>query len=282
MSSRNTFMFYILVCFVALAMSTNASAQTGQYKKAKEAPAKEESKKESGGKADDKKSKDKSKEKETDKLDISDLEQKYWAPKDTDFSVVQNRTYTKAGRIGVSLMTGPVVNDAFSEGLSLGVRANYYLDERYGFELTYISSDLKDNDVTRDFANFSLGGIRPDFNRDDGYIGVGFNWVPIYAKVSLLGSKILYFDLQITPHIGMSSYAQQADASTGKNENIESSFSYGIDVTQYYFMSSSYALRFDLHNRWYSQEVLAWSSGVKNRDKSNQTTMFLFGLTYFF
>src|SRR5687768_17351365 len=35
---------------------------------------------------------------ESEKLDIQGLEEKYWAPKDTDFSVVQNRTYTKAKR----------------------------------------------------------------------------------------------------------------------------------------------------------------------------------------
>src|SRR5690606_18396595 len=149
---------------------------------------------------------------------------KYWAPKDTDFSVVQNRTYTKAGRIGVSLMTGPVLNDTFSAGFNHTVKGNYYFDERYGVELTYVQSDLADNDATKDFANVSLGGIRPDFSRDDSYIGIGFNWVPIYAKVSLLGKKILYFDLQITPHIGMSSYLTQARPSTGRNESKESAF----------------------------------------------------------
>ena len=32
----------------------------------------------------------------SDKLDIKKLEQKYWAAKDDDFSVVQNRRYVKA------------------------------------------------------------------------------------------------------------------------------------------------------------------------------------------
>ncbi len=29
----------------------------------------------------------------------------------------------------------------------------------------------------------------PDFNRPMNYMGVGFNWVPFYAKMSFLGSK---------------------------------------------------------------------------------------------
>ena len=36
------------------------------------------------------------------KVDISDLEQKYWAPKDVEFNVVQNRLYSKAGRFGIT------------------------------------------------------------------------------------------------------------------------------------------------------------------------------------
>jgi hypothetical protein len=32
----------------------------------------------------------------SEKVDVTDLEKKYWASKDTDFSVVQNRVYSKA------------------------------------------------------------------------------------------------------------------------------------------------------------------------------------------
>jgi outer membrane beta-barrel protein len=277
-----------LIALMATGVSQRTHAQSDQYKRAKPKPAEPPAAPAvPGSKAtpsasatptapspavDDK----------SDKLDISELEQKYWAPKDTDFTVVQNRTYTKAKRYAVSAMAGPSVNDTFNEGFNYGVRGNYYFDERYGVEVTYLKSDLSDNDVTKDFANFSLGGIRPDFNRDDEYMGIGFNWIPIYAKVSLLGKRILYFDLQITPHIGMASYLQQARDTTGQSNNRESAFAYGVDVTQYFFVSREFALRFDLHNRWYSQDVLNWNNGTVNRTKSNQTTNFLIGLTYFF
>ena len=51
-----------------------------------------------------------------DKLDLKKLEDKYWAAKDTDFSVVQNRTYTKEGRAFLSLSYGPLMNDPYSYG----------------------------------------------------------------------------------------------------------------------------------------------------------------------
>jgi outer membrane beta-barrel protein len=221
----------------------------------------------------------------SEKLDITELEQKYWAPKDTDFSVVQNRTYTKAGRFAVTASMGPTVNDPFNEGLISGIQANYYIDERYGFELMYLSSDLSDSDATDNFLKFSGGDTRPDFNRDVSYVGAGFNWVPFYAKMSFLGKKIIYFDMQITPHIGISTYEQQSIVKTPE----QTAFSYGLDVTQYFFFSKHFAIRATLHNRYFKSDVLAYDDGpgvsagqVKRSGESANTTNFLMGVTYFF
>jgi len=214
-----------------------------------------------------------------DKLDISELEQKYWAPKDTDFSVVQNRTYTKAGKWAGSLMYGPVVNDTFNEGFNAGVVLNYYQDERYGFQFQYVTSDLKNSDATNKFLSQLSGGqVAPDFNRTKDYYGVGFNFVPFYAKMSVMGKKIIYFDMQITPTIGMGSYEQQQEDGKGKKET---SFAYGVDITQYFFFSDKFALRFDLTNRWSKQDVVEYQTNAKARSDNENTTMFLFGLTYF-
>lgn len=224
-------------------------------------------------------------QKESEKLDIQELEQKYWAPKDTDFSVVQNRTYTKAGRVAASLMMGPVMNDPFNEGLTTALSINYYPDERYGYELMYQASNQSDSDATNSFLEFSGGDTRPDFNRDVSFYGAGINWVPFYAKMSFLGKKIIYFDMQITPFIGMTTYQQQSNVRTPE----ETAFTYGIDITQYFFFTKNLAVRANLHNRFYQADVLAYANGpgisagdVKRSGESTTTTMFLMGLTYFF
>lgn len=214
----------------------------------------------------------------TDKLDIQQLEQKYWAPKDTDFSVVQNRTYSKTKKVAASFLAGPLVNDPFNAGYTYSLSANYYFDERYGVELMFQSSSLKDGDSIEKFCQLSGGCTRPDFNRDTGFYGVGFNWVPFYAKMSFLGQKIIYFDMQVTPFIGLATYEQQ---SVNKHPS-ESSMAYGVDVTQYFFFSKKWAVRANLHNRFYKADVLGYSSGNKVRSETANTTMFLMGLTYFF
>src|SRR5690606_26784918 len=125
----------------------------------------------------------------TDKVDISDLENKYWAPKDTDFSVVQNRTYTKEGKFGLALQGGLLVNDGYSDGTVYAASLNYFFTERHGMEFTYTGADLKENDSTKSLVGFA-GGVKPDYGQMSGYYGVSYNWVPFYAKMSVLGKKI--------------------------------------------------------------------------------------------
>src|SRR4051812_27159079 len=80
--------------------------------------------------------------KKDDKVDISDLENKYWAPKDTDFSVVQNRTYTKDKRFFGTLHFGRPVNDQWSSGNVFGVSGNYFWSERFGVQATWLKTSF--------------------------------------------------------------------------------------------------------------------------------------------
>ncbi len=213
----------------------------------------------------------------SDKVDITDIEQKYWAPKDTDFSVVQNRTYAKEKRYSVSLQYGPQINDANEEGNTLGITGNYFLNERWGIELSYLDANMKENDSTRKLGEFG-GGIKPDHARFQGYKGVGINWVPIYAKMSFLNSKIIYFDFAVTPHLGMVDYDQVLRTRVQS----KSALSYGVDLTQYYFFSNNFALRGDFKNKWYKEDVADYNSGAGKSSRNTRITTILLGATFFF
>ncbi|OFZ19018.1 MAG: hypothetical protein A2Z20_11605 [Bdellovibrionales bacterium RBG_16_40_8] len=264
------FTFILVTC---LCISISAYAQSGAYKQKKKEKVITSSEK-PAAKVEEKK--------ESEKLDIQDLEQKYWAPKDTDFSVVQNRTYTKAKRVAVSLLAGPVINDPFNDGITTALEVNYYLDERYGIELMFQQSSFSDSDATDNFKELSGGGTRPDFNRDKKFYGAGFNWVPFYAKMSFLGKKIIYFDMQVTPFIGITTYQQ---LSTVKSPE-QTAFAYGLDITQYFFFSEHWAFRANLHNRFFKADVLAYTGANEGKvirsGESTKSTDFLLGFTYFF
>ena len=223
---------------------------------------------------------------ESDKLDISDLEQKYWAPKDTNFNVVQNRTYSKAKRMAVSATYGNLINDSCSRAGNLSLSGTYYFTERYGVELNYTSVESSDNKLVETFVNDF--GTTPDHGKVTSYIGTSFNWVPFYAKMSLLGSRILYFDMSISPGLGMTTYNQQTDAGSRSKQ----APTLTIDVTQSVFFSKNFAIRIDFKNRFFQEEVIEFrkspatlASGDDNqkiRTDFTQNTLLMFGLTFFY
>lgn len=220
-------------------------------------------------------------DKESDKVDVSDLEKKYWAPKDTDFSVVQNRTYAKQGKTAVSLLYGVHLNDSFSDGSAYGLAVNYFMSERYGLELQYYKSNLEDNDLVSRLLKDH--GALPDHNKVDQYYGVSFNWIPIYAKASFLGKRIIYFDLAISPGIGLTSYNQIYKVGTNNSgSDDKTALTASLDITQFFFISKYFALRFDLKNRWFRGDIIEANTRQKISTETEATTIFLVGGTFYF
>jgi outer membrane beta-barrel protein len=220
------------------------------------------------------------------KVDISDLENKYWAPKDTDFSVVQNRTYTKDHRFFFSTQFGFSTSDKYSTGSLYNFTGNYFLSERHGLQASYMRADMHPNNSVTDFANISTG-VYPDHGRITSYYGLGYNFVPFYAKMSFMGSKIIYFDMAVTPTLGMTNYIQLKQSG---NAN-KSALTYGLDVTQFFFFSNWVALRVDWKNQFYSQKIVKYrdtnvggtfKEGDPVASKMIHDSLFLLGVTFFY
>lgn len=215
-----------------------------------------------------------------DKVDVTDIESKYWASKDTDFSVVQNRLFPKAKRFALSATAGPLVADPNSDGLYYSLDGSYYFSERWGIGLTYAVADLQDNDSVK--ALISSYGARPDHNKIKQFYGVSALWVPIYAKASFLNTKIVYFDFALAPGLGVQEYVQQLDL----GNRTKTAVALSIDFTQQMFFSNHFALRFDYRHRFYNQKVNRWKNvGGQNRQLRSETQhdqILTFGATFYF
>ena len=211
------------------------------------------------------------------KLDVSDLEKKYWAAKDTDFSVVQNRAYSKAGRFAATLQYGSYINDPYSDVNQYRFAANYYFSERYGVEVSYAMLDSVNSKSTNGYIN-SNGGVFPNHNKDKQYYGAAFNWIPIYAKMSLLNSRIVYFDMAFSPGVGMTTYEQQV---MGSNPTA-SAATLSFDVTQHFFLSNWFALRLDYQNRWYNEDIKDYRHGAGMGSDVNHEGILSIGTQFFF
>ena len=212
------------------------------------------------------------------KMDVTDLENKYWAAKDTDFNVVQNRLFSKEHRLGLTLSYGMFTNDAWSTGASYSGALNYYFSERSGIELAYSKVDSVNNDATKSFL---LQGGAPNHTKMKGYYGIGYNWIPFYAKMSVLNSSILYFDMSITPGIGMVSYEQQLQ----DGNQMQTTPGVSLTVSQHFFLAKWLALRLDYKNIWYKEEIIAFKPGSRPAGNLSQTTnngFLMGGFTFYY
>lgn len=213
----------------------------------------------------------------SDKMDVSDLEKKYWAAKDSDFNVVQNRTFSKANRLALTLNYGMYVAEPWSKGGTYGLGLNYFFSERYGIEALYQKTDSSDNDATMNLKQ-NQGGA-PNHDKMKGYYGLGFNWVPFYAKMSFLNSSILYFDMSITPGVGVMQYQQQKD-----DGNVDKTApAVSLAITQHFFVTKWMAVRFDYKNFWYNQEVVSYHSTNRTSSTNFQNeSLIMGGFTFYY
>ncbi len=229
---------------------------------------------------------EKSAERGSDKLDIKKLEQKYWAAKDDDFSVVQNRKYAKANRFYLTGSGGIPFNDPYSTGTLLGLHLGYFMNERWGFELNYNTASMSDNDSVKQFTKSYQ--VVPDHNVFKSSYFASAIWVPFYAKMSMLDKAIIYFDMGLSVGVGNINYEiTQSEGNLSK-----STFGYKLGVFQQIFFSENFAIRADLNNTWSTQEHMKfYTPGTSvggttvsgSRDLGSKTvndTSLMLGITY--
>ncbi len=222
-------------------------------------------------------------DKESDKIDIQKLEQKYWSAKDSDFSVVQNRTYTKEKRLNLSLAYGLPINDPFYEGNVTSFMTSYYWSERSGLELNYTTSQFKTNDAFNNFVRDN--GIYPNHNTFLNSKILNYSWTPFYAKMSFLDKKIIYFDMALGFGLGTTDYRQNTE-NGGKTK---SAITKAFTITQHFFFSNHFSFRMDYVNKWTDEEKLRYQikAGETEDDrglgkKSVNDSSLTFGLTYWY
>lgn len=231
-------------------------------------------------------------EKTNDKLDLQKLEDKYWAAKDSDYGVIQNRTFSKTGKIYASLTYGPLINDPFAKAKATGLMLGYFLNEDFGIELSQISYSSSQNDTVTAYEN-QFGGAKPDYNLVKSAKTISLTYTPFYAKMAFMNIGILYFDMGFTLGIGQTEYEIQKvnkdNLGTKSQANeMQSSTNYELGFIQQLFISKNIAFRLDIKNTFYKQTTKQYEIGIgaaeatrTNSSKSANDTTIGIGLTLF-
>ncbi|MFP5518835.1 MAG: outer membrane beta-barrel domain-containing protein [Bdellovibrionia bacterium] len=209
-----------------------------------------------------------------DKMDIQNLEKKYWAAKDDDFAVVQNRRFEKANRFFLNVSTGPLINDPFATGYITSFQGGYFLNERWGFDVALSTGDLKNNNTVDEFIN--QNGFAPKYAIFQSSTIASVNYVPLYAKMSFLDKSIIYFDMGVSAGLGTLDYEIQ----TAVKKEKKSTFVYSFGIHQQIFFTEKFAVKLEVLNKFSDQKQKKFSDGSDQGTKNINDTTITLGLTY--
>lgn len=224
------------------------------------------------------------------KVDLTDLENRYWTAKDTEFNVVQNRVYTKAKRFSATLILGTDLSGQYTNDFNYGLQVNYYFSEREGVGIQGWKTSATTASFVNQFQQVTNNTASYNFNSPQGYIGANYNWVPIYAKLSLLEKKILYFDMSVNPGIGVTLLQSNSFQTTINNPVTvnQAPITFALDIAQQVFLTSHWAIKLDIDNHFYN-ETTYWAAsgtgssvaGTPQSSKLTYSAVFMLGLTFF-
>ena len=144
----------------------------------------------------------------SDKVDLKKLEDKYWAAKDDEYGVIQNRTFAKSGKFYLSLVYGPLINDPYAKARASGGMLGYYLSEDFGVELDYLNYNASQSETVTAYANLP-GNATPNYNLIKSSKAISLSYTPFYAKMAFMNKAILYFDMGFTFGVGQTDYEIQ-------------------------------------------------------------------------
>ncbi len=165
------------------------------------------------------------------KIDINKVQQKYLVNAGNEVQVVQNRTYTKAHKFELGLLGGFVSADPFLNIYSYGGFLGYHFSEYVGIRALY----WKDN--ASKTASWSKSGLQSgqyiNTNAPTSLMGAEIKYTPIYGKVSISGSSIVYYDLSLFAGAGVRK-TQSGSSMTplfgiGQQFYFSKHFSFGVD-----------------------------------------------------
>lgn len=213
------------------------------------------------------------------KINTRKLVDDYWTPSEKKYSLIQQRYFVKSNRFAVSAGVGVHINNPEHEGYMSQFTAGYFFSEKWGVEVQYTGSYLDGNSVIDRLDSLSAGASTLDRTKTLSYIGGAINYSPIYAKMSFLGYKILYYDLILSGQLGQTSYEQTVGSTVGASPK-ESAITFGIGITQMFYLNKNFSIKLDFTNRWYNADVLKYTDGSDLKSRLIHDTQMSLGLTF--
>jgi len=177
------------------------------------------------------------------KVDLGQAQQKYLSNNaSSEVQVVQNRKYTKAKKFEIGITGGLVSADPFLNDSSVGGFVGYHFSEYFGLRTFYWK------DITSKSSSWYDAGSQSNLfvntNAAQSMTGVEFKFIPIYGKVSVYGSRILYYDMNLFAGGGI------------RSTQSGTVFSPIVGVGEQFFLGKSFAVGLDYRMMYYKENVI--------------------------
>lgn len=201
------------------------------------------------------------------KIDLKKIKQE----QGPQIQVVQNRAFTKSGRVEFGLFGGSVMTDPFITVYSVGAKLGYNFNEFYALKIFGWKDFSSDSSSEKKFR--TTNGYGTNTNKPNSIYGAEFLWTPIYGKLNLLNSSILYYNLHMGPGLGL------------RNTESGSNIAYLINLGQDLFISQHFMFQLDYHLLMFNQKILEKVNaplGVEIGKNFEMSHVFTFGVGYLF
>lgn len=180
----------------------------------------------------------------------------------SEVSIIAKRYMPKTERFqffgGLSLTT----NDPFYFTNGFTLRGSYFLTEKWGVELTYLSLSSSQAKATQELLDIqSINTDSLAFTKQ--YMGASVIYTPIYGKMTWFNDQIVPFDL----YFGLGTGSTKTHVKDGISTM---SFSTG----QIFSMTKSFALRWDFTWNFFSAKAI-------NEEGTINNLLLSFGASYF-
>ncbi|OFZ23336.1 MAG: hypothetical protein A2X94_03815 [Bdellovibrionales bacterium GWB1_55_8] len=139
---------------------------------------------------------------QNEKVQVDAIKEKYWNRGDeSELGVVQNRLYTKAGKLEVGSFFGMLSSDPFLSVQSFGGSVGFHLSEYLGLRLLGWKSQVSPSNALITFQE--TRGATTNTNEPRAFYGAEAAGSILYGKLSFLGKKIIYYDLHLLGGAGV-------------------------------------------------------------------------------
>jgi outer membrane beta-barrel protein len=172
-------------------------------------------------------------------LEVEKVKEKYWAQgEESQLGVVQNRLYSKAHKFHLGLMFGKAMNDPFLSTTLVGGNAGYSFNEFWALSLIGWSYNANASNALKVLRG---GGKEANTIEPEWYGGAEATGSFLYGKLSLLGRKIVYYDMHFSVGSGVAS-----------TENDDSTYAFSAGIGQRFYITQWLSLKMDYRFQTYN------------------------------